>query len=160
MTMILPAGTHIGHVHLRALDLDKIREFYVGLLGFKVKSEMPGAIFLAAGDYHHHLAFNTWQTDPRATRNHRAPGLFHIAINLPTEAALAEAISRLEAAGYPIDGASDHGTHLAVYLSDPEGNGLELAWDRPEAEWPRDADGNIQFVSAPFAFRAWAQAQG
>jgi catechol 2,3-dioxygenase len=144
-------GVTVGHVHLRAADLKRLEDFYVGLLGFQVKARMPGAIFLAAGDYHHHLAFNTWQSLGGSPAPEGTTGLFHVALLYPTRKALGDALRRLVRAGWPIDATVDHGTHLAVYLKDPEGNGLELAWDRPEAEWPRDANGNIRFVteSAP-----------
>lgn len=121
--------------------------FYVGVLGFQVKERMPGALFLAAGGYHHHLAFNTWESKGGSPPTPGTTGLYHVAIRYPTRAALADALKRLIAAKYPLEGASDHGTHEALYLSDPEGNGLELYWDRPETEWPRNENGEIRFVS-------------
>ena len=143
------AGTRIGHVHLRTADLDRVHDFYVGVLGFEVVARLPDALFVSAGGYHHHLGFNTWQSRGAAPPPPGHTGLYHVAINYPTRADLADALSRLAAAGWPLDGASDHGTHEAVYLRDPDANGLELAWDRPPAEWPRDADGHLAFAMAP-----------
>jgi catechol 2,3-dioxygenase len=139
-------GVTIGHVHLRAADLSAIRAFYVDVLGFDVVGELPGALFLSAGGYHHHLAFNTWQSQGGAPAPAGSTGLFHVAIRYPTRAALGDALRRLVAARWPIEGASDHGTHEAIYLSDPERNGLELAWDRPFEQWPLDADGRLTWV--------------
>lgn len=141
-------GVRIGHVHLRAKDLTAVERFYVGVLGFQVKARLPGAVFLAAGDYHHHLAFNTWESGA-AISSTSTPGLYHVALLYPTQEALANALRRLLAEAWPIDGAADHGTHLALYLRDPEGNGLELAWDRPRGEWPLDGEGRIAFITAP-----------
>ncbi|HRI44551.1 MAG TPA: VOC family protein, partial [Fimbriimonadaceae bacterium] len=142
-------GVSVGHVHLKAADLARIEDFYVGLLGFQIKARLPGALFLAAGDYHHHLAFNTWQTKGGQPAPEGTTGLYHIALLYPSRASLAEALRRLVRAGWPLDGTADHGTHLAIYLRDPEGNGLELAWDRPREQWPRDPEGNIRFVTEP-----------
>lgn len=142
-------GVRVGHVHLRASDLARIEAFYVGILGFLVTARLPGAIFLAAGDYHHHLAFNTWQTRGGSPAPPGTTGLFHVALRYPTKESLADAVHRLVEAEWPIDGTADHGTHLAVYLRDPEQNGLELAWDRPREEWPRDAAGNVLFETSP-----------
>jgi catechol 2,3-dioxygenase len=145
-------GVRIGHVHLRTADIDRVRDFYVGILGFDVVAEardVPGwgttgdLLFVSAGGYHHHLGFNTWKSKdgPRQADGHT--GLHHVALNYPTRAGLADAVRRLQAADWPIRQTSDHGTHEAIYLSDPDGNDLELAWDRPMQEWPRDADGHI-----------------
>ena len=139
------AGTDIGHVHLRAADLDRIRAFYVDILGFDVIAEMPEALFLSAGGYHHHLGFNTWESKGGTPPPPGTTGLYHVAIRYPTRAALGDALRRLAEARWPIDGFNDHGTHEAIYLRDPEQNGLELAWDRPESEWPRDAEGRLTF---------------
>jgi catechol 2,3-dioxygenase len=141
----IPAGTDIGHVHLRAADLDRIKAFYVDILGFDVVVEMPDALFLSAGGYHHHLGFNTWESKGGTPPPPGTTGLYHIAIRYPTRAALGDALRRLAAAQWPIDGFNDHGTHEAIYLRDSEGNGVELAWDRPPAEWPRDAEGHLTF---------------
>jgi catechol 2,3-dioxygenase len=145
-------GVHIGHVHLRTADIDRVRDFYAGVLGFTVVLEergVPGwgttgdVLFVAAGGYHHHLGFNTWKSKDGPPQADGHTGLHHVAINYPTRAALADAVRRLDAAGHPIRQASDHGTHLAIYVGDPDGNALELAWDRPRGEWPRDASGAI-----------------
>jgi catechol 2,3-dioxygenase len=145
-------GVRIGHVHLRTADIDRVRDFYVGVLGFDVIAEergVPGwgttgdVLFISAGGYHHHLGFNTWKSKDGPPQPDGVTGLHHVAINYPTRAALADAVRRLDAIDHPIRQASDHGTHEAVYISDPDGNDLELAWDRPEDEWPRDGDGRI-----------------
>jgi catechol 2,3-dioxygenase len=143
-------GVRIGHVHLRTADIDRVRNFYVGVLGFDVVMEardVPGwgttgdVLFLSAGGYHHHLGFNTWKSAGGPPQPDGVAGLHHVALSYPTEAALADAVRRLRDADWPLRQLSDHGSHLAVYLSDPDGNDLELAWDRPFEEWPRDADG-------------------
>lgn len=135
-------GVDIGHVHLRAGDLAKIKAFYVGILGFDVMMEGPTMLFLAAGGYHHHLGFNTWESKGGSPPPPGTTGLYHVAIRYPTRAALGDALRRLRDAGYPIDGFNDHGTHEAIYLRDPEENGLELCWDRPQEEWDRDENGH------------------
>ncbi|HZT14666.1 MAG TPA: VOC family protein [Gaiellaceae bacterium] len=142
----LDAGVEIGHVHLKAADLDRIHAFYVDVLGFDVVVRLPDALFLSAGGYHHHLAFNTWQSLGGAPPPAEATGLYHVAIRYPTRAALGDALRRLAEANWPLDGATDHGTHIAVYLRDPEQNGVELEWDRPREEWPLDEDGRLAFV--------------
>ncbi len=136
-------GVDIGHVHLKAADLDRIRHFYVDILGFDVVFHVPAALFIAAGGYHHTLGFNTWESRGGNPPPPGTTGLYHVAIRYPTRAALGDALRRLSEARWPIDGVNDHGTHEAIYLRDPEENGLELCWDRPEAEWPRDGDGHI-----------------
>jgi catechol 2,3-dioxygenase len=145
-------GVRIGHVHLRTADIDRVRAFYVGVLGFDVVAEardVPGwgttgdLLFLSAGGYHHHLGFNTWKSKDGDPQPDGVTGLHHVALNYPTRAGLADALRRLQAAGVPIRQASDHGTHEALYVSDPDGNDLELAWDRPIADWPHDAEGHI-----------------
>ena len=140
------AGTRIGHVHLKTADIQRVHDFYVGVLGFDVIVRMPDALFLSAGGYHHHLGFNTWESAGGPPPPAGTTGLYHVAINYPTRAALGDALRRLLDAGWKLDGASDHGTHEALYLRDPDENGLELAWDRPENEWPRDAEGKLAFV--------------
>ncbi|HEX6487924.1 MAG TPA: VOC family protein [Candidatus Dormibacteraeota bacterium] len=139
----IPSGVDIGHVHMRAGDLQKIKDFYVGILGFDVVIEMPDALFLSAGGYHHHLAFNTWESKGGQPAPLGSTGLYHVAIRYPTRAALGDAFRRLARADWMLDGFNDHGTHEALYLSDPEGNGLELCWDRPIEEWPLDEDGTM-----------------
>ena len=142
----IAAGVEIGHVHLKAADLDRIHAFYVGVLGFDVVVRLPDALFLSAGGYHHHLAFNTWQSLGGEPPPPEATGLYHVAIRYPSRASLGDALRRLAAAEWPLDGATDHGTHIAVYLRDPEQNGVELEWDRPREEWQLDADGRLTFV--------------
>jgi catechol 2,3-dioxygenase len=143
-------GVTIGHVHLRTADIDRVREFYVGVLGFGVVFEardVPGwgttgdILFVAAGGYHHHLGFNTWKSRGGAPQPDGVTGLHHVAIRYPTRAGLADALRRLQAVGWPIRQASDHGTHEAIYIDDPDGNDLELCWDRPPERWPRDEHG-------------------
>jgi catechol 2,3-dioxygenase len=136
-------GVDIGHVHLRAADLDRIRAFYVDVLGFDVVFHVPDALFIAAGGYHHTLGFNTWESRGGPPPPPGTTGLYHVAIRYPTRATLGDAVRRLRDAGWPLDGMNDHGTHEAIYLSDPEGNGLELCWDRPKDEWPRDQEGHL-----------------
>jgi catechol 2,3-dioxygenase len=144
-------GVRIGHVHLRTSDIDRVREFYVGVLGFDVVFEardVPGwgttgdILFVSAGGYHHHLGFNTWKSAGGSPLPDGVAGLHHVALNYPTRAALADAVRRLREVRWPLRQTTDHGTHLAVYLSDPDGNDLELAWDRPFEEWPRDDRGH------------------
>ena len=146
-------GTRIGHVHLRTSDIDRIRRFYVEVLGFDVVFEardVPGwdttgdILFLSAGGYHHHLGFNTWKSKGGPPQPDGVAGLHHVAINVPTRAALGEVLVRLREAEWPLRQTTDHGTHLAVYISDPDGNDLELAWDRPVEQWPVDEDGHVR----------------
>ena len=141
-------GTDIGHVHLRVSDLDRSIAFYTEALGFEVQARLPGAAFLSAGGYHHHIGLNTWESaggpPPRGST-----GLYHFAIRYPTRAALAKALRRLGEAGIPISGASDHGVSEAIYLDDPDGNGIEIYWDRPREDWPRREDGSIDMFTAP-----------
>jgi catechol 2,3-dioxygenase len=141
----------IGHVHMRAGDLEKIEEFYVDILGFSIMARYPEAIFIAAGNYHHHLAFNTWESKNGSPAQPHNTGLYHIAIKYPTKKSLADALKRLKDANWHIDGLSDHGTQLALYLRDPEENGVELYWDRPRSEWPLDTDGHLQFTNKLFS---------
>jgi catechol 2,3-dioxygenase len=141
-------GVDIGHVHLKTADIQRVHDFYVGVLGFDVIVRMPDALFVSAGGYHHHLGFNTWESAGGSPPPPGTTGLYHVAIRYPTRAALGDALRRLIDAKWQIDGASDHGTHEALYLRDPDQNGLELAWDRPESEWPRDADGRLTFERA------------
>jgi catechol 2,3-dioxygenase len=140
----IAAGTRIGHVHLKVADLDRAMGFYCGVLGFQLKQRYGDqAAFIAAGDYHHHIGLNTWESKGGQPPAPGTTGLFHTAILYPTRAALADALHRLREAGIALDGASDHGVSQALYLRDPDQNGVELYWDRPEAEWPRDANGGI-----------------
>jgi catechol 2,3-dioxygenase len=137
-------GVRIGHVHLKVADLDRALAFYCGVLGFELKQRYGSqAAFLAAGGYHHHLGLNTWESKGGSPPARGTTGLFHFAILYPTRAALADALKRLMEAGVPLEGASDHGVSEALYLRDPDGNGLELYWDRPEQEWPRTREGHL-----------------
>jgi catechol 2,3-dioxygenase len=137
-------GTQIGHVHLRVANLDRALAFYNGVLGFELTTRFgDSAAFLSAGGYHHHIGLNTWESLGGQPPAPGTTGLYHLAILYPTQAALADALKRLIAAKVPLDGASDHGVSEALYLSDPDGNGVELTWDRPRTEWPRDANGNL-----------------
>jgi catechol 2,3-dioxygenase len=141
----IDAGVSIGHVHLKTADIDRVKHFYVDILGFDVIFQMRDAVFLSAGGYHHHLGFNTWESKGGSPPPPGTTGLYHVAIRYPTRAALGDALRRLSEAGWPLDGVNDHGTHEALYLRDPDGNGLEFAWDRPEDQWPRDAEGHLTF---------------
>ena len=137
-------GVRIGHVHLKTADIQRIYDFYVGILGFDVVMRMGDqALFIAAGGYHHTLAFNTWESKDGTPPPPGTTGLYHVAILYPTRASLGDALHRLIQANYPLDGVNDHGTHEALYLTDPDGNGLELCWDRDEKEWPVDNDGHM-----------------
>ncbi|MCB0826217.1 MAG: VOC family protein [Armatimonadetes bacterium] len=143
-------GVRIGHVHLRVSELERSLAFYSGILGFEITQRYgSGAVFLSAGGYHHHIGLNTWESLGGSPPPKGTTGLYHLAILYPTRASLADALRRLIDAGYPLDGASDHGVSEAIYLSDPDGNGVELYWDRPESEWPRDEDGGIAMYSKP-----------
>lgn len=140
----IPAKTRIGHVHLKVSDLQRSLDFYCGLLGFdKVMMYGDSAAFISAGGYHHHIGLNTWHSKGAGPAPEYAAGLYHTAIVFPERKDLAVALKRLLDAGYPVSGASDHGVSEALYLSDPDQNGVELYWDRPEEDWPLDADGNL-----------------
>ena len=141
-------GTRIGHVHLKVADIDRALAFYRDVLGFQLTQRYgPGAAFISAGGYHHHIGLNTWESQGGSPPPPRSTGLYHLAILYPTRAALADALRRLIKAGIPLDGASDHGVSQALYLRDPDQNGVELYWDRPEAEWPRNADGSLAMTT-------------
>ncbi|GJE71672.1 VOC family protein [Methylorubrum podarium] len=140
--------TRIGHVHLRVADLERALDFYCGVLGFALTQRYGAqAAFVSAGGYHHHIGLNTWESAGGSPPPPGHTGLYHLAILYPTRAALADALRRVEAAGLPLDGASDHGVSEALYLRDPDGNGVELYRDRPEAEWPRDRQGDLAMVT-------------
>ena len=143
-TSALPAETRIGHVHLKVADLERAIGFYRDLMCFDLLMNMGTAAFLSAGGYHHHIGLNTWESKDGAPPAPGNTGLYHFAINYPTRRDLAAALTRLLDGGWGIDGASDHGTHEAIYLHDPDFNGIELAWDRASDEWPR-ADGKLVF---------------
>ena len=137
-------GAKIGHVHLKVADLDQALGFYCGVLGFELMQRYgTQAAFIAAGGYHHHIGLNTWESLGGSPPPPGSTGLYHTAILYPTRPALADALRRLIAAGIPLDGASDHGVSEALYLRDPDQNGVELYRDRPEAEWPRSGDGSL-----------------
>lgn len=134
----------VGHVHLRVSDIEKGLAFWRDVLGFEVMQRRPGAVFLSAGGYHHHIALNTWDSAGGAPAPRSSPGLYHVALLYPTRAALGSALKRVLDAGISLSGASDHGVSVALYLDDFDGNGVELYWDRPEAQWPRTADNRLE----------------
>jgi catechol 2,3-dioxygenase len=146
-TTPIAAATRIGHVHLKVADLDRALKFYSGVLGFELVQRIGDqAAFLSAGGYHHHIGLNTWESKGGSPPPPGSTGLYHTAILYPSRAALADALRRLNAAGIRLTGASDHGVSEALYLDDPDGNGVELYWDRPKESWPRDAQGGIAMV--------------
>jgi catechol 2,3-dioxygenase len=148
MPYTIPSQTRIGHVHLKVSDLDKALSFYQGLLGFEIMQRFgDSAAFISAGGYHHHIGLNTWYSKnaPQPPRN--TTGLFHTAIVYPTRKDLAIALKRLIDEDYPLTGASDHGVSEAIYLDDPDGNGVELYWDKPKEQWPVDEKGSLSMVS-------------
>ena len=143
-------GVRIGHVHLKVADLERAIEFYHGVLGFDVTQRMGrGAAFLSAGGYHHHIGLNIWQSAGGSPPSPGTTGLYHVAILYPTRAALADALRRLIRAGISLEGASDHGVSEALYLRDPDDNGVELYSDRPQEHWPRTKDGELAMVTIP-----------
>ena len=150
MTDPVHPRTRIGHVHLKVADLDRAIGFYSGVLGFEVTQRYgPGAAFLSAGGYHHHIGLNTSESRGGTPPPPGHTGLYHTAFLYPSRAALGDAVRRVLDAGIALDGAADHGVSEAVYLRDPDGNGVELYRDRPEADWPRDAAGRLAMVNAP-----------
>lgn len=148
MSYTTPATARIGHVHLKVSDLDRALSFYRDLLGFEVTQRYGDrAVFLSAGGYHHHIGLNTWYSKGADPLPKHSVGLFHTAILYSERRELAEILKRLLDAGYPLTGASDHGVSEALYLDDPDGNGVELYWDRPREEWPFDTEGNLMMVT-------------
>lgn len=146
----IPAGADIGHVHLKVSDLDRSLAFYVGVLGFELMQKMGSqAAFVSAGGYHHHIGLNTWDSRGGIAPPRDATGLYHVAIRYPTRKDLGTALKRLVEAGVQLQGAADHGVSEAIYLSDPDHNGIELYWDKPQEQWPRDAGGSLLMVSDP-----------
>ena len=146
----VPAQTRIGHVHLKVSDLDRSLAFYCDLLGFELTTRMGDqAAFISAGGYHHHIGLNTWHSKDTEPADRRHPGLYHAAILYPTRKDLATILKRLVEADYPLTGSADHGVSEALYLNDPDQNGLELYWDRPKNLWPHNADGSIHMYTAP-----------
>lgn len=140
----------IGHVHLKVADLDRSLAFYRDVLGFELTQRYgQQAAFLSAGGYHHHIGLNTWESQCGSPPPRGTTGLFHVAIVYPNRAELADALRRLIDAGVKLDGASDHGVSEALYLRDPDGNGVELYWDRPNEQWPRTPDGGLNMVTEP-----------
>lgn len=143
-------GVNIGHIHLKVSDLDEALAFYCDVLGFRVTQRVgDSAAFLSAGGYHHHIALNTWESLGGSPPPPGSTGLYHFAVRYPDRAALADALMRLQEAGIRIDGAADHGVSEAIYLRDPDGNGLELQRDRPREEWPRREDGTLAMTTRP-----------
>ncbi len=145
---VTPAGTTIGHVHLKVANIDRALEFYHKLLGFEIIERYgEDAVFISAGGYHHHIALNTWHSKdmPPAPKNHA--GLYHVAILYPERKDLSAILRRVQDAGIKLEGAADHGVSEAVYFSDPDGNGVELYWDKPREIWPRDTDGKLTLTN-------------
>ena len=154
VTRPIAAGARIGHVHLKVSDLDRSLAFYCGVLGFELTQRFGAeAAFISAGGYHHHIGLNTWESRGGRPPAPGTTGLFHLAILYPTRADLADAARRLASADIMLDGASDHGVSEALYLSDPDGNGVELYWDRPGELWPRTEDGTLAMVTRKLDLR-------
>ena len=148
-------GVRIGHVHLKVADLERALGFYQGVLGFVLTQRYgQGAAFVSAGGYHHHIGLNVWESRGGSPPPRGTTGLYHLAILYPTRAALADALRRVVDAGIRLEGASDHGVSEALYLRDPDGNGVELYRDRPAEEWPRDGEGNIAMTTRPLDLEA------
>jgi len=144
----VPADVHIGHVHLKVSDLEKALSFYRDILGFEVMQWYgSSAVFISAGGYHHHIGLNTWYSKGAAAAPQNACGLFHTAIVYPGRRELAMAVKQVINHNYPLTGAADHGVSEAIYLNDPDGNGVELYWDRPREIWPIDAEGNLKMIT-------------
>jgi catechol 2,3-dioxygenase len=148
-------GVRIGHVHLKVANIERSLDFYCGVLGFELTQRYgSGAAFISAGGYHHHIGLNTWESLGGAPPPAGTTGLFHLAILYPSRATLANALRRLLNAGISLDGASDHGVSEALYLRDPDQNGVELYWDRPQATWPRTPDGSLAMFTRPLDLKA------
>lgn len=144
----IDSGVRIGHVHLKVADLERALSFYCGILGFELMQRYgSGAAFISAGGYHHHIGLNTWESEGGESPAPGTTGLYHLAILYPTRALLADALKRLLEAGIVLDGAADHGVSEALYLRDPDDNGVELYWDRPKSQWPRTASGELQMFT-------------
>lgn len=151
--MVTAINPHIsiGHVHLKVSDLNRAISFYNGVLGFEVTQKFGNqAAFLSAGGYHHHIGLNTWESLGGSPPPPHTTGLYHMAIRYPDKASLADAVRRLQSHAIPLDGTSDHGVSLAIYLRDPDQNGVELYWDRPQEEWPREKDGTLAMYTKYF----------
>ncbi len=155
MTTPVHPQARVGHVHLRVADLDRALAFYHGVLGFEITQRVGNtAAFLSAGGYHHHIGLNTWESLGGSPPPPGSTGLYHLALLYPTRAGLADALQRLLRANVSLDGAADHGVSEALYLHDPDGNGVELYWDRPDAEWPRKVNGDLTMYTRPLDLRA------
>ena len=153
--MAIDPRVEIGHVHLKVSDLDRALDFYVGVLGFDLFQRLGDeAAFVSAGGYHHHIGLNTWESRDAGPPPRNATGLFHTAIRYPDRKTLADALRRVLAAGIRLDGASDHGVSIALYLRDPDQNGVELYYDRPRDEWPLDEDGRLTMFTRPVDLEA------
>ena len=149
-TYKIPAAARIGHVHLKVTDMGKALSFYQELLGFEITQHYGSdAVFISAGGYHHHIGLNTWYSKGAGPAQQRAAGLFHTAILYPERKDLAQILRRLTEAGYPLTGAADHGVSEALYLDNPDGNGVELYWDKPREQWPIDSMGNFLMKTDP-----------
>lgn len=138
-----PAETRIGHIHLKVSNIDRAVAFYRDLMGFDVNFSLGSFAFLSVGGYHHHIALNTWESEGAPPSHKGGVGLYHFALNYPTRLDLARALKRLADAAYPIDGSADHTSHLAIYIHDPDGNGIELAWDRDPSYWADWVNGSL-----------------
>ena len=161
MNYTVPAGTCIGHVHLKVTDLERSLKFYRDLLGFELQQYYgDNAAFISAGGYHHHIGLNTWHSKNTGPAPVNRAGLYHTAILYPTRKDLAIILKRLIGAKYPLTGAANHGVSEAIYLDDPDGNGVELYWDKPQDEWPRDADGKLEMVTEALDVRALLELAG
>jgi catechol 2,3-dioxygenase len=139
----IDAGVRVGHIHLKVSDIERSLAFWRDVLGFEVMQRRPGAVFLSAGGYHHHVALNTWESAGGPPPPRGTTGLYHVALVYPSRAALGRALARVLEAGVNLTGASDHGVSIALYLDDPDGNGVELYWDKPEEDWPVDPAGKL-----------------
>lgn len=151
---VIDPGVRIGHVHLKVADIERSLGFYRDVLGFEVTTERPGAVFLSAGGYHHHIALNTWESLGGSPPPQGTTGLYHVAILYPSRRLLADALRRLIEARVPLEGASDHGVSEALYLRDPDDNGVELYRDRPKEEWPKNPDGTLRMITERLDLRA------
>ena len=161
MSYIVPANTRIGHVHLKVADLERSLKFYRDLLGFEVTQMYgDGAAFISAGGYHHHIGLNTWHSKNAGPAPIKAVGLYHTAILYPTRKDLAVILKRLVEAEYPLSGASDHGVSEAIYLDDPDKNGVELYWDKPKEQWPINAHGDLTMVTEALDLESLLQLAG
>ncbi len=150
MSAKLDPRVKVGHIHLKVADLDRAIAFYRDVLGFDLMQRLGDqAAFLSAGGYHHHVGLNTWESRGGSPPPRGTTGLYHVAFLFPDRRSLAQVLERVAAAGVPLDGASDHGVSEALYLRDPDGNGIELYRDRPEGEWPRTEDGRVAMFTAP-----------